>query len=625
MTGVQTCALPISLLESGHDNATAEFFNYIAKQPDYIRDVAENGFTAMPDDPKMGRLAGKWVRDDVAAELEQMLDVPNMVMRFYDALLAGFKYGHTILNLGSHVRNLLGNVSFAVLAGSNPLNLGNAKAYAEANKLLREGGPTFEALHKLGILGGDYLTNEVRRALRQLLPDPDTVERMIAAQDMSWLTGLKEQIARKLDNGVSSLAKIPRALENAWKWEDDIYKVAAFIKARQQGLSEEEAAAHVRKWFPFYNKGSSGLLRALARFVFPFLSFKRESLRIMGHALRERPLAFLTMMAIPRLLTQLSFTILELQLIAGMAGLGDDDEEDLLKDMKGKAGGLLAPFTDASLFSIALPWRDAQGGMAQWDLSAVIPWSDWLSTRIEYGAEKPWFQRVASQIVSGAPFASLLVETWANQDTFSGRRIWEDDMSETEKAGRLAGHVYMKLAPPMIGPHIASMMRAMEQQPSKLLPQRNPTQALMRILGIDIKPLAPDLYRKAEEYRKAKGAPVSPRGGQAFPQDAASRARARLYMELIQPEIDVQAADEAFAALEAHGEPVRTLKDLSDLFKDRNAETIMPAKMRPGFVQSLPPESRRVYDAARSQQAAAFQRSKTVLQQRAEARRRAAK
>ena len=53
-------------------------------------------------------------------------------------------------------------------------------------------------------------------------------------------------------------------------------------------------------------------------------------------------------------------------------------------------------------------------------LGTVIPWSDWLSTRIEYGAEKPWFQRVASQIVSGAPFASLLVETWANQDTFSG-------------------------------------------------------------------------------------------------------------------------------------------------------------------------------------------------------------
>ena len=50
----------------------------------------------------------------------------------------------------------------------------------------------------------------------------------------------------------------------------------------------------------------------------------------------------------------------------------------------------------------------------------------------------------------------------------------------------------------------------------------------------------------------------------------------------------------------------------------------MPAKMRPGFVQSLPPESRRVYDAARGQQAAAFQRSKTVLQQRAEARRKAA-
>lgn len=50
----------------------------------------------------------------------------------------------------------------------------------------------------------------------------------------------------------------------------------------------------------------------------------------------------------------------------------------------------------------------------------------------------------------------------------------------------------------------------------------------------------------------------------------------------------------------------------------------MPAKMRPGFVQSLPPESRRVYDSARTQQGEAFTRSKSVLQQRAESRRRAA-
>jgi DNA repair protein RadC len=617
-------AIARSMLESGHDNATAEFFNYVAKQPDYVRDVAENGFTAMPDDPKMGRLAGKWVRDDVAAELEQMIDVPNMVMRFYDWVLAAFKYGHTIINPGSHVRNVIGNISFAALAGSNPLNPGNWKAYSEANRLMREGGPTFEALHRLGILGGDYLTAEVRKALRQLLPDPATVERMVAAGDMSWLTGLREQVARKLDKGGKVITAITGAAENAWKWEVDIYKVAAFVKARQQGLTEEQAAAHVRKWFPFYDKGSSGTLKAIGRFVFPFLSFKRESLRIMGNALKERPVAFLTMMAIPRLLTQLSLTALELQLIAGLAGLDDEDKKDLLKDMKGRAGGLLAPFTDAALFSIALPWRGANGGMAQWDLSAVLPWSDWLSTRIEYGAEKPWFQRVAAQIVSGAPLASLLVETYGNQDSFSGRRIWEDDMSGTEKAAQLAKHTWMKLAPPVIGPHPSALLRAIEQQPSKLLPQRNPTQALLRILGIDIKPLAPDLYRKAEEYRKSLGAPSSPRGGQAFPQDAASRARKRLYTALIQPEIDPVEADAAFAELEKLGEPVRTLKDLSDMFKDRNAETIMPSKMRPGFVRSLPPESRRIYDSARQQQSDALQRSKTLMQQRAEARRKAA-
>ena len=37
--------------------------------------------------------------------------------------------------------------------------------------------------------------------------------------------------------------RVPHGLEAAWKWEDDIYKVAAFVKARQMGQTEEEAAA----------------------------------------------------------------------------------------------------------------------------------------------------------------------------------------------------------------------------------------------------------------------------------------------------------------------------------------------------------------------------------------------
>lgn len=609
-------SLARQVAEDAHDNALAEFFNHIAASKDYTADVQRAGYTQIPDSSRFGRLAGRFVRDDVAAEVMQLMDVPSMAMQLYDGLLALFKTGKTVLNPGSHVRNLIGNIQLAALAGNNPLNFANARFYADAARVLRDGGDMLQELYDEGVLGGDYLTAEVRRTLKSLLPNPDSILKEAGEGSMAWLAGLKEHIARKIPNFMKRPGSVlVEGASAAWKWEDDIYKAAAYLKARSLGLNRKQAADHVRKWFAFYDHGQSGFTRALQRFTMPFLSFRRESLRIMKNAIKERPISFLFTMALPRALTQLSLTVGQMKLLWWMVGLGlkdDQDEEDVLRDMRGKKGRLLDLLPDAvigqdtPLFSILLPFRDANGGLQQWDLGNTMPFADWLSTRVENTEDgDPWFSRIARELMSGGPFTALAIEMMTNEDTFTRRRIWEDDMTTGEKTAAFAGHVATELAPPItpgLGTSYRMIAESLKRQPSKLAPLRSTAQAIVRGLGgLDVRPAEPNLYRQANEYRAEHGLPLGMQNV-AWPKDAVGRARAELFKALIQPEVDVDAVARELGRLESLGKPVRTGKDIEEMFAQRAPETVMSRKAhQSSFIRGLAPESRRVMDAAKTE------------------------
>ena len=608
------------IAEMGHDVATAEFFNYIDSVPDYVRDAPTIGYTEMPDTAKLGALAGKYVRDDVAAEVQQLTELPGLGLKFYDALMGLFKTGKTVLNPGSHGRNVVGNIAFAHLAGSNPLNPGNWAYYTDALRVLREGGADYREMYENGVLGGDFLTGEVKRSLRQLVPDAATVLREAKNGNMTWLYGLKEHMARRWQGLLKTPGKALDLAATAWRFEDDIYKAAAYLKAKSMGMSSKEAAEHVREWFPYYDKGTSGTLRALGRFAFPFLSFKRESFRILKNGLTKKPLATIATLALPRMLTQIALTMAEMRLLMWTLGLGlkdERDKEDVLKALKGRAGRLLSPIAgDTSLFSILLPWRDENGGLQQWDLSNTHPFGDWLATRIEDAESKePWLARQAREMLTGSPFLSLLVESAFNKDAFTGRRIYEDDMSADEATGKLVEHAFSELAPPITptvslpgsvkleGTSARTIRKAFEQSPSKLAPARNPTQAVIRALvGLDVRPADPNLYEDVAEYREKNHLPSVPRG-QQFPSNAVGRARAELYRLLIQPEVDVPAVKAQLEVLAKHGAKIPSVQDL---FEDRQPQDVMKLKKHQArWMNQLPPEARRVLEAAQKQQSGA--------------------
>lgn len=549
------------IAQMGHDIGVAALFNHIAANPDYVANTASAGYTAIPESSRFGRLSGKFVKDEIAQQIVELIQTPDTAIKLYDSVLTAWKEGKTVWNPGTHVRNVLGNVMFAQFAGLNPFNPGNMTYYREALRTLRQGGDTLREMYEQGVLGADFSAAELKGRLNALLPDPDT----IVDDDPSALTRIGRSVWQMMSRPAM---KLREGLHALYGLEDSVYKAAAYLKQKHLGQSPAEAAAHVRKWFPYYDDiGRSATLSAARRTVMPFLSFYRESLRIFAQAAMERPLAMATGLAIPAVITAISAAIL---------GLDDDDLEEIKKDMRGKGKFFLQ---DTPLMSILLPKKSASGQYQQWDLSNVIPFADHLARRMEDATPMPFWQYLANAALTGGPIIGTIYELAKGKDSFGNRNIWEEDMTPGEKRAAAAKHVWSNWAPPILpgGTAFQTIAQAGTRTTNKTLEKRDTTQAVLRAVGgLDWRNANPNLYRLAEDFRAKNNLPREPAfdGGTTGVQ----RARQRLFAALAQDNPDTAEIGKILGYLRDQGHPFETDQDINLLLFFRNPTMILKGK-----------------------------------------------
>lgn len=600
-----------------HDNSTAEWFNFVAANPQWVAAAGTPGFTEIPDNPRFGKLAGKYVQEDIAGQVLEMAEAPNAALQIYDTMLGWWKMGKTVYNVGTHVRNVLSNVAmFAPLAGISIWNPGNIRYYREAVTALRNGGKDLQEAYEMGVLGADFVSAELRQTLRQLLPDPATI------QDDGKAPSILMGIGKSVGRFVPQILKNPvhrahNQITALYQAEDEVFKLAAYLKAKSMGMSPEQARDHVRQWFPYFDSGSSTTLKTIGRTTMPFLSFYRESIRIFGEALKHRPLALAAGLAVPSMLTFLSAMLL---------GLDDEDMDDVKRTaLRGKASGLLGltPLDREPLFSMLLPKRTEGGGLQQFDLSAIYPFTDLLGERLEGTDGQDWWQRQWRKMITAGPFLSLAYAYGANEDPFSGRPLVEPGMSGWEGFQKRFEHTYQALLPPLTpgipglavgGSNIETLSNAgalpgqdPRRSADKTLQVRSPGEAVLRaVFGLDVRQANPNLFTLADEWRKANGYEMN-EGTDFGSTTPASRARRALFQELIQDTPNVEAIRNITRRLKEWGHPVETEQDINRLLFYRDPLKIIGGNRRTGesaaeaqqrFRASLNPEARRILETA---------------------------
>lgn len=572
------------LAQMHHDNAVADFFNEIAARTDWTSDTPVQGYTPIPDSRKYGRLAGKYVQENLARQILDVVGDDGSLMDLYDDLVRRWSAGKTVWNPGTHVRNFLGNIVFTQLAGVNLLNpVANWSYYRDAVKLMRgDQRDLLRAAFEQGVIGADYSSAELRGALRGLLPDPDMMGDKAPSVSMisAWAHALTPEKLRRAFEHVGAKA------HTVYAGTDDFFKLAAWMKHRAMGATDAAAAAEVRKWFPYYdNIGSSGALKFIRR-VHPFFSFFRESVRILGNAVKERPLSLTGSMIMPLILTRIA---------AGLAGLRDErDRDQVERDMKGH----LKVFSSLPVFSILLPWR-MEGKLAQFDLTNIHPFANLLSTNLDTKQED-LITTTAKQVMAGSPITGLLYSMAANEDPFNNRPITQPDMGTVEGNWERFKHTWTQLAPAVLGSVPNQLGSAFTRSTNKTLEKRNVAQSFLRgILGIDIRNASPDLYRLAEDFRAANKLPDNVFTGGTTAQQ---RLRKALFSELVQDDPNLIKVKNIVLKLRESGKPVESQQDINRLLFYRDPKMIVDGKINQQmFAAGLPEEARRLMEDAQTE------------------------
>lgn len=487
---------------------------------------------------------------------------------------------NTVYNPGTHMRNLMGNVLFAQMAGINPIDPRNGKFYKAGWKAIRDGGPLLEEMLELGVLGGDFLTAELRKEIQQVLPESMWKSDDLWSKASSTLSRAWKKIGGQ---------KGRQLIESAYQLEDEAFKAAAYFKARGQGMEPEAAAAHVRKWFPYYDHiGSSSSIRALKRTAMPFFSFQREAIRILHNAAKERPFTLAASMALPILISRISAVALGL----------DDDEYEEIKDtaLRGKGRFLLR---DEPMFSMLLPVRNSEGKAQQWDTTNVMPFASLLGRKLDMDNGIPAWQQWTRELISGSPFTGLPLEIAFNTNTFSNKPIWESNMTGGEKAAKTADHVWASLAPPLLpgGTSWKTLQNAGKRRTDKSLEKRDTPQSVARAVGgFDVRSASPNIYDLVENYRKENGLP-KPEFAQ-MQGTKVSRARKAVWDELAQTDEnrDWDRLVSNLAYLTKEDRPIKTKQDINRMLFFRNPLMLLDQSHHAKFRRSLTPESRKTLD-----------------------------
>jgi hypothetical protein len=513
----------------------------------------------------------------------------GQLMDFYDDLVRLWSSGKTVWNPGTHVRNFVGNLPFAQLAGCNTLNPANLPYYTKAAQIMRgDHTPLMREMYEHGVVGADYSSAELKGALRGLLPDPDLMgidktKPLTFVQNFGRL--LSQYVPEKLKRTGSAISA---KAHQVYAGTDEFFKIAAYLKHREMGASPAEAAAEVRKWFPYYdNIGSSPALKFIRR-IHPFFSFFRESVRILSNAIKERPLGLSASMLVPYALTKMAM---------GLLGLRDKrDQEEIMKDMKGHLKG-----TDSiPVFSILLPWRQ-NGHLAQFDLTNVSPFASLLSSNLDTKGDD-LITTTAKQLLTGSPFGNILYAMAANEDAFNDRPITAPDMTGMEKAGARAANIANTLLPPLApgGSGVHTILNSFDRATDKTLAERSPGQAILRaVLGLDVRNADPSLYRIADDFRKANKLPENVWAGGT---NAQQRLRRGLWVELAQDKPDLDRIHTLLQKIGESGKPIATQQDLNRLLFFHNPAMILEGKINQQLFQAnLSPEAAQLMQAAQQE------------------------
>jgi hypothetical protein len=243
------------------------------------------------------------IKPQVAHFLKALEDVQQPSSKLavqYDTGLRIWKTGVTIYSPSHHIRNMMGDITLAWLAGVN-----NPKVYAKAASVLRSNRHLYSDMAKVDdLVGAGSVTRSMARQAK--VPIVRAAGRQLDAQQIytiMYKRGLlpHSKTIEDIPGGVPDL-KLPQPLGGRGKKvarhvsesREHFVRTAHFIdaigksKAKSLEGAIEEATRITRKWHPDGLDLTDFEHRYMRR-VFPFYSWTRKAIPLIAEGMARRP------------------------------------------------------------------------------------------------------------------------------------------------------------------------------------------------------------------------------------------------------------------------------------------------------------------------------------------------
>jgi hypothetical protein len=471
---------------------------------------------------KYGLLAGRYLPGPIWNDVRQVSSGAYRPLGdTYAAILKAWKTSKTVLSPGVHTNNVMANLVMAdwhdVTAGHmvKALRLmlgasdqdGKMMLGRAGNIASKVGGAADRDAAKVimnrfedsGGSIGTWATAELQREqmepllaaleaeIAQTANAPGAqVGAMAALQHMLHLRFPSAWQAFEATKAGKGLVTEARNMIDLYQAEDQVFRLAAWLKAKEDGLSDFDAGNIARKSFLNYHINAPWV-QMMRQTVLPFVAFSYRAIPMLLDIIAHKP-----------------WKIMKLGMMAGavnalgymLSGGDEDDERRLLPEEK--AGSIWGTVPKL----IRMPWNDNNNHPVFLDIRRWVPVGDVLDIGQGHSALP-----MLPFIMPGGPLA-IMAELIANKSQFTGREITLETDTKIEKAGKVFDHLYKAFTPNIVvlpGTYaFTGVMNANSGKTDAFGRELSPSQALLSAHGIKVGSYPKDVL-KINETRKATG------------------------------------------------------------------------------------------------------------------------
>lgn len=434
-----------SFMTMAHDLSTGKFFKDIAENPDWSRsgDDAPGSWThaiegrrklytefdwvKVPESKiagsntyKWGALAGRFVRSDLWRDINELDRMQKI--GWWKEVMKQWKLNKTARNPVVHMNNIMSNLMLMDMADIRGRDLVRGIV-----SYIKEDEHYQDALAH-GAFGSDFISQEIKRGHLDPILKEMMNENMKAGGngDLAQQMGLMVRVANAAWEG---LKKADDAMVKLYQLEDEVFRMATYMRELSVGSSPEMAANRAREQFLNYDIRAPWV-NMLRETVLPFISYTYRAVPVVAKSLYDRPY---------KLAKYITLGYMIPALFSMIAGDDEDDVDEAYRVMRDQVSGYTWIGTPRM---IRMPFNDEHGNPIYLDIRRWIPAGDVFDFNQGQSAIP-----IPAPLQFGGPLM-IAAEVFLNKQAFTGQEIYNpltDDAGD--RASNVGGFLYRSLMP----------------------------------------------------------------------------------------------------------------------------------------------------------------------------------